>query len=129
MRQLSRYRLGRLIPLLAFLALQVADLMTPLHAAPAEARALFATLDVDQIVICTPDGPQTVDRDDLTPGITSHCPKCVAGNMAALLPDSLTGLEAVEWVLQSATLRALPPIHDVPRTAAFQSRAPPSVVI
>lgn len=124
----ARKLLGwRILPVLAWLALQMGALGAPVHAgAPAEARALFAALDVDRIVICTPEGRKVLTRDgDL--GDEAVCLPCKAASLSV-------SVHGPGWIHHSVSYdfiwRAGPAVelHAVsPARSAFQSRAPPPV--
>lgn len=115
------------MPVLAWLLLQMAALAVPVHSsASAEARDLFAALDVDRIVICTPDGRKVLTRDGET-GDEAVCLPCKAASLSVSVP----GPHGADHAVSYDVIRTGCP-HVACRAAfnvrhAFRSRAPPSI--
>ncbi|MEL7154457.1 MAG: DUF2946 family protein [Pseudomonadota bacterium] len=81
---------ARLLPALALLVMQVSMAAMPVAASanmaehPAEVQALFETLGVERITLCTPSGKQTYEKHD-DHATHTECPWC-QGFSETLLP-------------------------------------------
>ncbi|MFK7945677.1 MAG: hypothetical protein AB8B85_22590 [Paracoccaceae bacterium] len=127
MTLLARYRVWRLLPALALLALQVFMVPLPAKAADKDLRALFVTLGVEQIVICTPEGRTVLSATGEEEGM--HCPWCFGfpkmafpdGYTPILVPDQIVFL--ADWPSGVAA--------QTSRTTSnvFLGRAPPAPFI
>ena len=121
----------RMLPVLAWLAIQISMTALPVHAgtqlnAP-EIAALFETLDVDRIVLCTPEGKQVFEEHDEH---ASHadCRWCQSF-ASAILPVAPTTATRATLSNHSTGFRRNSDIVSAP---AFQKchpgRAPPTLI-
>lgn len=121
---------ARMLPVLAWLAMQGSMASMPAHAAKTsysdQLAALFQTLEVDQIVLCLPDGQQVFKRHDHHKTQHGECGWC-QGFAAATLPGGPIEVALVA-PLSGASDRLLKPnAHkDMRGRPCPPSRAPPS---
>ena len=124
---------ARLLPALALIVMQVAMTAMPVAASAKsaehrpEVQALFKTLGVDRVVLCTPEGKQVVEKHG-DHAKHEDCPWCqgfakmmgpAPANLSVpvILSDSDTGFSRNTALVQTATIAPCPP-----------SRAPPVLI-
>lgn len=130
MRRLRKYSRLSLLPAIIWIAAQIQVAFAMAAVSPASPGA--GTFPLATIVLCTPDGPLTLDAADAFPDenpkedrVPGHCPWCHAFAaidlpQRAAAPDRSVPPVPAAWPSGSAA-----PCPGTPRSLWFQSRAPP----
>lgn len=121
----------RLLPALAWLAVQLSMTAMPVAAAQQshdpEVAALFETLGVDRVVLCTPDGKQVFEKHD-DHAAHEDCSWCQAFSVT-VVPEAPDQLSAVEFAVTGAwILDHRSPVSNLRHRACHPGRAPPVLI-
>lgn len=131
LRTIRAAALLRLIPALAWIAVQVSMAAMPVAAHEvshdAEVAALFETFGVDRIVLCTPDGKQVLEKHD-DHAAHDGCPWC-QGFSVTLIPDAPEHATPVEFSSTTAwAANASAGLSPIQQQACHPGRAPPDAI-
>lgn len=121
----------RLLPALAWLTVQLSMTAMPAaaaqHAHEPEIAALFEKLGVDEIVLCTPEGKQVLEKHD-DHAAHEECQWC-QGFSVSIVPEACGRAEPVEFVVSRALVSyPCSPVADARYRACHPGRAPPVVI-